>query len=264
LIKTIIIIALLFSLNSSLVKAEDALDDFLKKYSDDIYQDLVIGNEIYPIGTDLCEPRYKLIKPIFNRYQKAFSVLDLGAAQGYFSFRIANDYPQSICVMIEANDTSYYSKHGDMLYDLCLCNQSLSNIFYLDKRMDLLDLNFLAKDEHFDVVIAFLVVHLMHDSLFEQIKIIECLLSLGDNLILEVANDVGVIHTSYVEFLSNSIDCQYLGEVKRHKNLNSDSTGKFYWFKKKTISLDKNSKIGLKQETFFHLNGKYPLNLMRE
>jgi hypothetical protein len=237
---------------------EGLLDSFLCQFPGSIYQDIVIGEKIYPIGTDLCEPRYELIRPILDLYDRPFSLFDLGAAQGYFSFRIAHDYPHSSCVMAEANDTSYYSRHGDMLYDLCLKNHDLKNISFLNRKMDLSDLSFLNQREHFDVVIAFLVVHLMHERLQEQIKIIESLLDLGENLILEVANDVNVTHTSYVEFLSQSFDCQYLGEVKRHKDQASGSTGKLFWFKQNRSFLKRCSNIGIQQETFTHLNGVYP------
>lgn len=244
---------------TSWVNAETPLELFLDKYPGPIYQDIVIGNDIYPIGTDQCDTRYELIKPILDLYTQPFSVLDLGAAQGYFSFRTAHDYPQSSCTMIEANNTSYYAHHGDMLYDLCQLNGHLNNIFYLHKRMDLSDLAFLNQKEHFDVVIAFLVVHLMHDNLQEQIKIIESLLTLGENLILEVANDVAVVHSAYLEFLSHSLDCQYLGEVKRHKDPISQSTGKLFWFKRKTFQPTMERKdILIQKETFLHLGGVYP------
>ena len=47
------------------------------------------------MGTDDCGPRYGMIKPVLDRLDGPFSVLDVGAAQGYFSFRIAQEYPQS-------------------------------------------------------------------------------------------------------------------------------------------------------------------------
>ncbi|MEI8365856.1 MAG: class I SAM-dependent methyltransferase [Parachlamydiaceae bacterium] len=238
--------------------SEVKLESFLHKYSDSIYQDLVIGNDIYPVGSDQCEPRYELIKPVLDGYNRPFSVLDLGAAQGYFSLRIAHEYPHSACVMVEANNTAYYAHHGDMLYDLCLFNSHLNNIFYLHRRMDLADLSYLNCEEHFDVVIAFLVVHLMHETLQEQIKIIQKLLKVGDNVILEVANDVGVIHTAYVEYLSQSIDCQYLGEVKRHKDPQSTSTGKLFWFKRKNPQFIDRNEFPIKNETFINLGGVYP------
>lgn len=106
------------------------LEDFCSHYQEPIYQDIIIDSEIYPIGTDCCEERYQLIKQVLDQFNVPFSLLDLGAAQGYFSFRTAYDYPKSAVVMVESNNTSYYAHHGDMLYELCLLNPRLSNIFF--------------------------------------------------------------------------------------------------------------------------------------
>jgi hypothetical protein len=262
-LKYIVIPLSLLLCSTASIFAETAIQSFLKKFRDPIYQDVVIDNTIYPIGTDICEPRYDLIKPVFNLYNRPFSVLDLGAAQGYFSFRTAYDYPHSACVMVEADMTAYYGQHGSMLHDLCQKNSKLNNIFFLKRALDLSDLTYLNKKEHFDVVLAFLVVHLMHKDVKEQIKIVETLLQLGDNVILEVANNVDVVHTAYVESLSRSLDCKYLGEVKRHKDPNPKGTGKLYWFKRKTSSPTttdgKNYPfIPIKKETFSKLGGVYP------
>ena len=199
-----------------------ALESFLRKYPESVYQDIVIEDNIYLIGTDFCESRYELIKPVLDLFDRPFSFLDLGAAQGYFSFRVAHDFPLSFCTMIEANDTPYVI-HGDMLQELCFYNRHLNNITHLNKKMDLTSLSILNENQHFDVVIAFLVVHQIHESFSEQIKIIETLLKLGDNLIVEVANDVCILYSAYVEFLSEKLDCQYLGEVKRRKDPDSTS-----------------------------------------
>jgi hypothetical protein len=242
----------------SYILAETPFEDFQKKYPGLIYQDIVIEKDIYSIGTDLCQPRYELIKPVLDLYDVPFSTLDLGAAQGYFSFRIAQDYPLSSCFMVESNNTSYYSRHGDMLYDLCLANSHLTNITYFHKRLSLSDLEFFNQKQHFDVIMAFLVVHLMHDTLKEKIKIIESLLNLGDNLILEVANDVDVIHTAHIEYLSEHLDCTYLGEVKRHKDTHSTSTGKLFWFQKKSPQLERVSSLEIDEETALRLNLVYP------
>lgn len=249
----------LYLLLPFLLQAETSLNYFLNKHTDSIYQDLIIDNKIYEIGSDFCESRYKLIQPILDLYKGSFSILDLGAAQGYFSFRIAYDYPLSFCTMIEANNTSYYAHHGDMLYDLCLLNPRLENICYLQKRISIPDLHFLNQNEHFDIIIALLVVHLMDNTLKKQIEIIENLLTLADNLILEVANDVNILHTAHVEFLSQKLDCQYLGEVKRHRDLTSTSTGKLYWFKQKVSNPQNTSARNIQEKTFQYLNGVYPI-----
>ena len=234
-----------------------------------VYQDVKVNNEIVSVGTDLCSNRYDLLRPIFDEYQKPFKVLDVGAAQGFFSFSIAQDYPQSLCIMVDEN-TSYYGNHGDFLYDLCKLNNHLDNVIYLRKALSFCDLMQLNKEEHFDFVLAFLVVHLMSPSFKEQTQIIDELLKFGDNLIIEVASDIGVVLSSYVEFLSTKIECRYLGEVVRHRNsgcprlsegfINCPCRGKIFLFKSK---IDKDSKEkepfrGIKKETYEALNGIHP------
>ena len=225
----------LFSLAILLLQADSKIDSFLEKYPGVIYQDIVIQNKIYEIGTEFCDSRYELLKPVLDLYERPFSVLDLGAAQGYFTFRIAQDYPLSSCLMIEANDTPYVH-HGDMLYELSTLNNHLNNISYLREKMNFKELTDLQLNHHFDVAIAFLVVHQIDDSLLEQIKIIEILLKLSDNLILEIANDVAMSYSAYIEILANKLNCQYMGEVKRHKDPNVGGTGKIFWFKQSSIN----------------------------
>jgi hypothetical protein len=145
---------------------EISVEQFLKKYPSPPYQDVLIQNNTIIHGTDLCDSRFELLKPILNLYDKPFKLLDLGAAQGYFSFRVAYDYPHSCCIMIDANTTTYYkyARHGNMLYDLCLLNSELTNIVYLNKIITISDLSFLHQHEHFDIILAFLVIHLMYDQ----------------------------------------------------------------------------------------------------
>jgi ubiquinone/menaquinone biosynthesis C-methylase UbiE len=243
-------------------KDEIPENSFLQLYYNQIQQDILINNEIIAFGTDHCASRYELIKPVLNRYHGHFSVLDVGAAQGYFSFSIARDFPDSHCVMIEANDTSYYANPGRMLAELCKLNVHLPNIYYLNKTVNIEDMRYLNENEHFDIIMAFIVLHRMENKLKAQIEMIQCLLSLGDNIILEVANDTGVTLTSYVEFLSTKTDCQYLGEVNRHKNPASTSTGKLFWFRSNnsaTSGRQKHKNI-LSQQTFLRMNGIHPLN----
>jgi hypothetical protein len=189
-------------------------------------------------------------------------VLDVGAAQGYFSFRIAQDYPQSTCVMAESDDTSYYAHHGSMLHDLCLLNRGLANVVHLDKRLDAADLAYLAEAEHFDVVLALLVVHLMEETLREQIEVLKALLSMGDQIIIEVAAEVGVSCTAYVEYLGDSLDARFLGEVRRHKDPSSPAIGKLLWFTRPGAQAPSprpgRGRPALGAATFMRLNGIHP------
>jgi SAM-dependent methyltransferase len=235
------------------------IGSFLCRYSEPVYQDLLVAGESYRVGTDLCESRYELIKPVLDLADGAFSVLDLGAAQGYFSFRIAREYPESACVMAEADDTSYYAHHGAMLRELRLMNGDLPNVVHLDKRLDEEDLTYLAGAEHFDVVLALLVVHLMEDSLREQVRVLEVLLGLGEHVIVEVATEVGVVLTAYVEYLAHALDAQFLGEVKRHKNPGSTATGRLFCFTSRdggaAASRCAGAPLGVAAATLGRLNG---------
>jgi SAM-dependent methyltransferase len=243
-------------------RSEPTVESLLQKYSGPVCQDLVVDGETYRVGTDHCESRYELIKPVLELYDGAFSVLDVGAAQGYFSFRIAQDYPHSTCVMAESDDTSYYAHHGSMLRDLCRLNRALPNVVHLDKRLDLADLAYLHEAEHFDVVLALLVVHLMEDTLREQIQVLNALMALGDHVVVEVAAEVGVLCTAYVEYLGRALDARYLGEVRRHKDPHSQAIGKFLWFTPPGAQAPsprpRHDRPALGAATFARLNGAHP------
>lgn len=168
--------------------AEVPLGIFLEKYPMPTYQDILVRNKVIGIGTNVCAARYDMIKPIFDLYQRPFKVLEIGAAQGYFSFRIANDFPLAHCIMIE-EDNNYYSYHGSMLLELCRLNSHLDNVSLLRKRVSIEDLEYLNEAEHFDVVMAFLVIHQLDDDLHNQMKILETLLKMGDHVIIELADE---------------------------------------------------------------------------
>jgi hypothetical protein len=233
---------------------ENEIAAFLKKYPTPVYQDVLIENRVVAQGTNICASRYEMIKPIFAHYHRPFKVLEVGAAQGYFSFRIAHDFPQAFCTMIE-EDNPYYSYHGTMLYDLCCLNSHLNNLCLLKKHLSIEDLQYLNTQEHFDVVMAFLVIHQMETNLDKQIQIFDTLLHLGNNLILEVCDDAALELTLLIEYLSKKNDCHYLGSVKRFYDPKAPHIGKMFWFKKKDEAQENNF---IKRETFEYFNGVYP------
>lgn len=233
---------------------EGKITNIFDLLSSPTYQDIVIHNHVIKKGTNACDARYQVIKPIFDLYQTSFSVLDLGAAQGYFSFRIANEYPHAHCIMIEENSADYLH-HGDLLYELCLLNQ-MNNITYLRKRLNYNDLCFLNHQEHFNVVLAFLVVHQMATKHSDQQMYFERIFKLGDNVIVEVANDVAIELTQFIESLARHSDCEYLGEVPRFQNSTNRKRGRLYWFKNPKAT----KRQGISKNTLRVLNGVFPLN----
>lgn len=251
-------ITLLTALSSVFCEAgEDKVAEFLKNHPSS-YQDIFVNNQTLRKGYNYCPVRYEMIKPVLDSFNRPFKVLDIGAAQGYFSLRIAHDYPEATCVMVEDN-TSFHKDHGDMLYELCHLNDHLNNITYFKKQMDMPSLQLLTSLEHFDLVIAFLVIHQITESFEEQVAIVNQLLALGDTVIIEVANDVAVPLSEYVEKLADEIDGEYLGEVKRIPISTGihyvKRMGKLFCFRSPVIQ---NIDQKIKSETFELFNGLYP------
>lgn len=250
------------SFDSRLAMNKEDLLNYCKQNSEDIYQDIWIQGKTQFQGVNLCENRYDLIKPILRGLEQ-FSVLDVGAAQGYFSFRIASDFPGAQCSMIEHANKNY-DHHARLLYQLCLLN-NLPNVAYLHKEISVPLLETLNDKLHFDVVLALLVVHQIDEDMEIRKVAIQNLLKLGNHVILEVSNDVAPELRDYVrdELLSNGeFERFFLDEVPRYyhptkayKGKYPNGKGEFYYFKRKTPlpSIGK-----MPHEIFAKMAGVYP------
>lgn len=241
------------STTASQVKLPSAIDphlqlsgsEFLKFCQQDpakVYQDIVIKGQTRFQGVNLCENRYLLLKPLLENLGKEnFSVLDVGAGQGYFSFKIAHDFPKAHCYMIEHANKSY-DHHARMLYQLCLLND-FPNVTFFHKTVSVPVLEWLNDQVHFDVILALLVVHQMDDSMEIRKMAIENLLKLGNHVILEVSNDVA---PELLDFVKNELkdhsefECTFPGEVPRYYDPATayggkypDGKGEFYYFRRK-------------------------------
>ncbi|MBT3455516.1 tetratricopeptide repeat protein [bacterium] len=157
-----------------------------------IYQDVVINNVTGKNGDRSCEGRYEFIKDIVDGYNRPVTVLDIGAAEGYLSFRLARKFKDSVFVMIEA------SRH---LFDLCVLN-NLSNIVFLNKTISIEELRRLGECEHFDIVLAMSVVHWFGDN---WKKAVDAILELGDKILIEVP-PVGDVRATGTKDLKNLND----------------------------------------------------------
>lgn len=246
--------------------------EFCRQNRPKLYQDIFINGETLFQGVNICDIRYDIIKPILQLYKSHFSVLDLGAAQGYFSFRIGTEFPKAQCVMIEHENEKekHYSHHQDMLYQLCHLNSHLNNISYLRKEISAPFLEDLNSTEHFDVILALLVIHQVDRSMLGRQKLLDMLLKLGDTVILEVSNDVAPELLEYVrdELRKNDThDCKFLGEVQRcydpltaYDGKYPNGKGLFYVFTRKNMPTDSyqhNTTQEIKFSTFKSLNGIY-------
>jgi hypothetical protein len=169
------------------------------------YQDIIINNEVISKGSRECVSRYEALKPFLNHYKRPFTVLDVGASQGYFSFRIAHDYP-AICTMIEGNyQNNEQEGTADSLEALCQKNSDLNNIMLLKKNITSQELKILSECEHFDVVLALNIVH----HFGEQWKqVINALLAMGDHIIIQVppADDTAAAGSQYLPAINNYLE----------------------------------------------------------
>lgn len=177
------------------------------------YQDIIKNGTVIR-GVRECEARYAVIKEILKQFHRPFSVLDLGANLGYFSFRISEDFPKSTIVMIE-------DLYSDQLLELCLENNK-KNIIFLKKNLNVNLLKKLGECEHFDVVLALNVIH----HIGEVSKTLKNIENLGEHIIIETPHffDDGSCGKDNLKEIYNAVEIHYkkLGNFSRHtSNLQS-------------------------------------------
>ena len=156
----------------------------IAKLGHEQYQDIVINGKVVQKAThnhNDCETRFQIINNFLKKYNRPFTMIDLGASQGYYTFKSAAIYPQSVFVMLEGDNPSY-PLVGTQLFDLCKCNTTAKNIIYLNKPIIISDIEKLTEHEYFDIVLALNIIHWFENSW--QI-LTDLLLSLGANIIIE-------------------------------------------------------------------------------
>ena len=138
------------------------------------YQDRWIKGACIQRGERECEKRYQLIHDFCAQYKRPFTVLDTGAAQGYFSIRLTEDF-DCTAVALESDDTG--------IAELLQQNEA-QRVILLKHHAMLDELRQIAGCEHFDVVLGLSVLHHFGGTFDERLEVFR---SLGDNLILEFA-----------------------------------------------------------------------------
>ncbi len=86
---------------------------------------------------------YEEVESLLCRYQRAFTVLDVHAGNGDFSFQIAKEFPNAVCVMLESEPA---------LQEFCQ-RKKLENTILLTFPINSELLQHLSECEHFDVVL---------------------------------------------------------------------------------------------------------------
>jgi hypothetical protein len=226
----------------------------ITKYGCEQYQDIIINNKVVKKASGnhcASELRYKIIQEVLNKYNRRFTMLDIGASQGYYSFRTAHDY-NCICVMIEGDNPSY-PKVGRQLLDLCKANSFLENIILLNKEVIPEDLKKLSECESFSVVLALNIIHWFGPRWKE---VTDAILQMGDNVIIETppqedeaSKEGNLLRRSIEEYLIFK-KAKILGEVPRHT---SDKMTAMYLFETEKKKLARKQWLAPK-ESMDHLS----------
>ncbi|HSX03490.1 MAG TPA: class I SAM-dependent methyltransferase [Rhabdochlamydiaceae bacterium] len=232
---------------------EDSIAKRLKYSTWWNYQSILVnGKIVYDTkqvsgGEQIIWERYAGMKKVLNQYQRPFTVLDIGANNGFFSLKIAEDY-KACCVMVDISQR---------LTDICTLNTDRNKIIHFKKKFSLTDLKKLAKEEHFDVILVPYVLHHVKDG-WE--KWFQTLLTLGDQIILSIpckkesdlSSDISLMEKYFLE----RKDGVYLGKFSR----GDSSYGHMIWFNVNPKSFEEESKyaFGIKPSTYKKFNGNFP------
>ena len=155
-------------------------------------------------GVRECESRYEIIKEYASRFNRPFTVLDIGANLGYFGFRLMEDF-DCVSVMVEAMPNYHRS-----LKNLARENDAGVVLFH---RFDHSSLKTLGDVEHFDLVLALSVVHHIEGDVNQTCSLIE---QLGDHVIWEIADEEGACGQDKVNNIIIDSRWEKIGEGKSH------------------------------------------------
>lgn len=142
-----------------------------KTKQEKVYQDVWVKGVLVKRGTRDSEERYNAVAGILRRYRRPFTVLDIGANEGYFSYRIASEL-DAVCVMVE--------KRPQLLAH---CREDGNErVILLQRQFRAGELKRLAEVEHFDVVLGLNVLH--HFGLRWRTAA-RAILAMGDTVFIE-------------------------------------------------------------------------------
>jgi 2-polyprenyl-3-methyl-5-hydroxy-6-metoxy-1,4-benzoquinol methylase len=142
----------------------------------DTYNDIRIKGKTISTGYRNSEERYGEIFKFCKQFNRPISVLDLGAAEGYFTFRLAEDF-SGVFIAVESNPER-------KLLELCVKNNN-HKILLLDKQMNLKNLKNLKEVQHFDIVLALNIIH-HFDEPFQDV--LDTLVSMSSFCFMEHPN----------------------------------------------------------------------------
>lgn len=198
------------------------INNFTKKC--EVYQDIIINNKLFIKGKRNCEDRYNCMKKFIN-CKRPFTILDIGANFGYYSLKIANDFPNSYVVMIQQPGVE-----SKLLNEILKANTNLNNrTCLLELKCNADYMEKLAECEHFDYIICNNILHHMNDYK----RVYESLKKMCKYLIIETppVNDnksCGQNHLNEIYNLVNK-DCDIKSNEKFQRHTNKSTYSHIYF-----------------------------------
>lgn len=109
-------------------------------------------NGYYQFQRD-CGERYGVIRKLASRFNRPFSVLDIGSNYGYFPVRLMEDFPQAVCVLIDNKEVEPVLRE----------NRMLDRSVVIKRKVTAGELEALSRSESFDIVLGLSVLHHFDD-----------------------------------------------------------------------------------------------------
>jgi 2-polyprenyl-3-methyl-5-hydroxy-6-metoxy-1,4-benzoquinol methylase len=178
-----------------------------KNFKIETYNDIRIKGKTLTSGYRNSEQRYDEILKFCKKFNRPISVLDLGAAEGYFTFRLSEDF-SGVFVAVESNSQR-------KLLELCIKNNN-RNILLLDKQMNLKHLKNLKEVQHFDIILALNVIH-HFDEPFQDV--LETLVSMSSFCFMEHPNSLENNSTkNYHRLKTEKLNLEKFNPILLNKN----------------------------------------------
>jgi len=167
-VKKILTCLFTIALASSLNGQDISREEFKRKIiSGPRYQDIFFEGEIISTRRVCkCENRYEIIKSYCQNLPEPFSILDLGAAQGYFCFRLTSDF-NAQATAVECSPTNI-----ELLTKLIKINQNYSNVILEPRVINRNYLERIVRSKAYDVVIATNIIHHLGGSATQNLRLL--------------------------------------------------------------------------------------------
>jgi SAM-dependent methyltransferase len=198
----------------------------------EVYQDVLINGSLLRKGKRSCDDRYECIKNFIKPHEGRFTVLDIGANLGFYSLKIAQDFPSSFVVMVQPR------KEGKALREICELNTSTNKrLLLLDCLLDLDKISKLSGCEHFDYILCNNVLHHFGpdwQKMYENIK------KMCKYLIAETPppEDRGSSGQEYLLNIHNALnqEASLISEEKFQRHTDEAAHSRFYFFEFSDVS----------------------------